>query len=44
MQAQLLLITLRILAKIVFDFLDDGKLNDSVEKNPPDNGNRNPEK
>lgn len=44
MKVQLLQIALRILEKIVFDLLDDGKLNDSVGKNPPENGNRNPEK
>ena len=44
MKVQLLQIALRILEKIVFDLLDDGKLNDSVGKNPPENGNRNAEK
>ena len=44
MKAQLLQITLRILEKIVFNLLADGKLNDSVGKHPPENGNRNPEK
>ena len=44
MKVQLLQIALRILEKIVFDLLDDGELNDSVGKNPPENGNRNPEK
>lgn len=44
MKTQLLQIALRILEKIVFDLLDDGKLNDSAGKNPPENGDRNPVK
>ena len=44
MKVQLLQIALRILEKIVFDLLDDGKLNDSVGKNPPENINKNSEK